>query len=141
MNNERTRILEMLATGKISVTEAEQLLAALTAESASGAAIEPSANPATATRAQPKYLRVMVNDEADRVNIRVPLGLIRAGMQLGALLPSAAREKIQRKMADNGVDLDLGNIGANTEQLLEQIGELSLDIEDGEKSKVRIFCE
>ena len=85
MNEERTKILEMLKDGKIGVADAEKLLAALS----SGAAGD---EPRAAGAAKPRYLRVQVepgpgSESKDKVNIRVPMKLIRAGLKLAAFIP------------------------------------------------------
>ena len=79
MNEQRRQILQMLAEGKVTADEAERLIDAVERdqpESAPGAALRP--------KARPKYLRVVMNAEdspggdASRLNIRVPLQLLRA---------------------------------------------------------------
>ena len=80
MNEQRKDILDMLAAGKITADEAEQLIAALERE-------QPPAAPAFDTKkGKAKYLRVLVDSrdagEPGRVNIRVPLQLLRAGDRL-----------------------------------------------------------
>ena len=85
MNEQRKDILEMLAQGKITPEEAEQLIAALERDLPPAAASS-EARP----KGRPKYLRLMVdtneNGEPGRVNARVPLHLLRAGVQLAALI-------------------------------------------------------
>ena len=82
MNDDRRQILDMLSQGKITTDEAERLLAALGRTGAS-AGSEPQR---LANRA--KYLRVSVDtdEEGDggptKVNIRVPMQLLRAGVRL-----------------------------------------------------------
>ena len=79
MSEEKKRILEMLSQNKITVDEAERLLAAMDTSSNSGS--EPSPG-----KANPKYLRVQVEpvgpkSDGERVNVRVPMNLIRAGLK------------------------------------------------------------
>ena len=131
MSDESRRILEMLAGGKVTVVEAERLLRAL------GAAGEAGADAAAAPK-PPKYLRVLVQDGEDNVNIRVPLGLVRAGMKLKSFLPEKARRKIEDKLG--GIDIS-GIKPENIDELLSKLGELHVDVDGGEGEKVRIICE
>jgi hypothetical protein len=131
----------MLTEGKISAQEADALLEAL-------ARSEPAASDALAVgtpHKSPKYLRVLVEGEQDgkpnKVNVRVPLDLIRAGMRLAALLPAVAYEPVNRALKEQGLDLDVSKIKPeNLEELVEQLRELTVDVQDGGET-VRVFCE
>lgn len=127
MAGEQRQILEMLAEGKITAEEAERLLAKI------GHA--PSAEPAQG--GPPKYLRVRVDSsDGDKVNIRVPLGLIRTGIKLKALLPDHATEGI----AKTGLNLeDLADLQG--EELIEALRELEVNVDSEDGDVVRIFCE
>lgn len=145
MSQERRDILEMLAAGKITADEAERLLAAF--ESAPSQAT--TAGPAEpSNRPKPKYLRVVVSDvrgKDDRpvnVNVRVPMQLLRAGVRLAGLIPQPAMEKANIAMGHKGVHIDLGNIKPeNLDELVEQLGDLTVDMDEGNGGKVRVFCE
>jgi len=141
MNDDRRSILQMLAQGQITADEAERLLAALDRT-------EPSAAPppaAPGTKVTPKYLRVAVDtEETDgptKVNIRVPMSLLRAGVRLTSLIPPQARDQVNAELAKNGVLFDISQVKPeNLEDLIDQLNDLSVDV-DQEKTKVRIFCE
>lgn len=142
MSEDRKQILQMLADGKISAEDAERLIAAL--ESAGGGAAV--ATPGVRA-AGPKYLRVMVDTEdhlsstPTKVNIRVPMQLLRAGVRLSALIPTQAREQVNAAMRENGVPFDITQLKPeNLEDLIEQLNDLTVDV-DQEKTKVRVFCE
>lgn len=147
MSEERRRVLDMLAEGKITVDEAEKLLTALGASDAA-AAEAPAELPAPPGKRAPKYLRVV--DEkggnadgtgGERVNIRVPLALIRAGIKLQALIPQHAREKVSGALRAKGIDLDLTTLVEKTgEELIAHLADLSIEV-DKDNEKVRIFCE
>lgn len=144
---ERRRILNMLAEGKLNASEAESLLDAL----AKSPAALPAANgPSDLTLRDPKYLRVLVEgyDEHDghggagKVNVRVPFTLIRAGMRLAALLPATVHEPINRALRENGVEIDISKIKPeNLEDLVTHLRELAVDVEGAHGEKVRVFCE
>ncbi len=139
MNEERTKILEMLKDGKIGVADAEKLLAALSSGDAAGN--EPQAPGGRKSR----YLRVQVepgpgSESKDKVNIRVPMKLIRAGLKLAAFIPRDARTQVSAALKDKGIDADWDKISPeDLEQIVAQLDDLTVDI-DG-KDKVRIFCE
>ena len=130
MSEERTRILEILAQGTITVEETEKLLEAV------GTA---PPHPALG-RKLPKYLRVEITGK-DHVNVRVPVQLLRTGIKLGALLPDSAKGKVDTALESKGVDLDLSRLKSeDVDEFLRQLADLSIDIDDGE-DKVRVFCE
>lgn len=143
MSEEKRKILEMLAEGKISVEEAEKLLAALSSseseqkESPTGVT-EPS-------KARPKYLRVFVEPDpetgkGERVNIRIPLKLIRAGLKWASFMPKDVHKKVDEALKEKGIDTDFSQMTPeNIEELIENLNDLTVEVEG--KEKVRIFCE
>ena len=141
MNDDRRSILQMLAEGKINAEEAERLLSALDRS-------EPASRPhvTAAGNGSPKYLRVCVDTDEEeggptKVNIRVPMSLLRAGVRLTSLVPPAARDKLNAELAKNGVPFDIAQLKPeNLEDLIDQLNELTVDV-DQEKTKVRIYCE
>lgn len=139
MLEERRRILNMLAEGKISAADADGLLTAMADTP------PPAIEAAPAAPKAPKYLRVQVEDnEGDnsRVNIRVPFSLIRAGVRLTALLPASLHGKINAALKEHGVDFDISKIRPeNLEELVEHLAELTVDVDGGNGDKVRIYCE
>jgi hypothetical protein len=143
MNEDRRHVLGMLAEGKITADEAERLIAALGEPRAAA----PLAGETTGARVnRPKYMRVVVdaNDPGEgptKVNIRVPMQLLRAGVKLGSLIPAHARDKVNAAMAKEGIPFDLNQLKPeNLEELVEQLNDLTVDV-DNERAKVRIFCE
>src|SRR5579872_1086037 len=114
MNENRRRILQMLSEGKITADEAERLIAALEKGPTMTATDSPHAE---VLKPRAKYLRVLVeaddrdhNGKQTKVNIRVPMQLLRAGVRLGALLPPQAREKANAAMREKGIDFDINQI-------------------------------
>lgn len=137
MTDERTRILEMLAQGKITAEEAGKLLDAIgSAPKEAPIAEIPSKN------GKPKYLRVAVSGGKDNVNIRVPLQILRAGVKLASLIPNEARGKVDSALGEKGIDIKLADLDPKTlEELIEAMGELTVEVESGDGENVRIFCE
>ncbi|MGW4463786.1 SHOCT-like domain-containing protein [Micromonospora sp. NBC_01796] len=143
MNEQRRQVLQMLAEGKISADEAERLIDALGRE-------RPESPPGTAPgpKARPKYLRVVVNSEDDlggdgpsRVNVRVPLQLLRAGVRLTSLIPPQALAQVNTKLHESGVPIDLTQLKPqHIEDLIEQLDDVTIDV-DQPDTKVQVFCE
>lgn len=142
MTSNRKQILDMLSQGKITVDEAEQMLSLV---DQSGVGETGEGEPSDARRSPPKYLRVLVEDGqepvGERVNIRVPMALLRAGVKLAALLPSSATSKLNEKLQETGIGIDLSNLKPkHLEQLVEALADLEVDVQDGQP-KVRVFVE
>jgi hypothetical protein len=70
------------------------------------------------------------------VNIRVPIGLIRAGLKLTSVIPKG----VQSQLCDEGFDLS-AFAGMAGDELCEALRDLKVDVDSGGKEKVRIFCE
>lgn len=143
MNDDRRSILQMLADGKITADEAERLISAL--ERAAPALGPPHATGVGHNKPGPRYLRVAVDadvhGDATKVNIRVPMALLRAGVRLTSLIPPVAREQINAELAKNGVPFDIGQVKPeNLEDLIAHLDELTVDV-DADDTKVRIYCE
>jgi len=136
---DRTRILNMLKAGQLTVEEAEQLLAALEqpAQAAPAAALKDSRG------RKGKQLHVIVDSNEDnkkaKVNIHVPLALIKTVGPIIKNLPAEARAKMDQAGVDieailesvdtvleNGVDEDIVNVDVG---------------EGAEMSKVRVYVE
>jgi len=142
MNNDRRSVLQMLSDGKISADEAERLLSALDRADAPALGA-PSA--ASSRNNAPKYLRVTVDALEDtkpvKVNVRVPMALLRAGVKLTSLIPPAARDEVNRELAKNGVPFDIGQLKPeNLDELVSHLNDLTVDVDSAE-AKVRVYCE
>jgi hypothetical protein len=116
MNENEKKILQMLADGKISVEEAQRLLALMK----SGREIEndkPDAG--QKTKSNPRFMHVVVEPKEGvarengkhrhhgKVNVRVPLGLIRAGIKLATLIPPDAAEHVDKAFKEKGFSFDV----------------------------------
>jgi len=152
MTSERRQILEMLSAGKISADEAERLLQ-LTSSPASNTTSGPSvASVVTSTVAQildPKFIRIMVepdpsatgNHARHHVNVRVPLKIIRAGVNLASLIPNDAGSMVQDSLLSKGYKGDLSKLDATAlDELIEALQELSIDA-TVDNHLVKVFVE
>ena len=162
MSQERRRVLDLLAEGKITAEEAERLLEKLGQSHVGRSVFEagrpgsesedvssdppgsstgtPSEGPEyrqTGKAGQVKYLRVVVDSsDGDKVNIRVPLALVRTGIKFHTMLPEEARQKLHSK----GIDFSQLN-GLQGEELMDALRELTVDVDSASGDVVRVFCE
>jgi hypothetical protein len=150
VSENQKRILQMLAEGKVSVEEASRLLTLINEErvfksEGTGAAKE--------GRPLPKYLYVKVDPkegshcqaghhhETGRVNIRIPMGLIRAGIKLKALIPPQAADDINKALKDKGINFDIRDLKDEyLENLITALGESEIDVDSAE-AEVHIRAE
>jgi hypothetical protein len=154
MSDERRRVLDLLAQGKITVDEADELLKTLGANAAREAAAAPPAGDAASDDPKrTRWVRINVhraNDDRSEkdVNIRVPIAVVKGGMRLGAIIATFAGEKAAQRMKARGIDLDISKInddlskmnGAEFDAFLKSLDDTSIEIDDG-RSQVRISCE
>jgi hypothetical protein len=133
MNDNRRQILDMLSEGKINAVEADRLLNAV------------EQGP-VGHNGGSKYLRVLVDtkdplDGPTKVNVRVPMQLLRAGVRLTGIIPSRARDEVNAALRKEGIPFDINEVTPqNLEEMIEQLRDLSVDV-DNENTKVRVFCE
>lgn len=146
MSENQKRILEMLAQGKISVDEAQRLLALVGSEKE---ARNESGGPATAAKNKPRYLHVTVepkpgsqhHDHHGKVNVRVPFGLIRAGMKLASLIPQDAADKVDSAFKEKGIPFDFRKMkDEDIEELITALHDSEVNVE-AEDETVRVYAE
>ena len=147
MDENKKRVLEMLAQNKISTDEAYRLLSALESEDSTS---EGTAKSGTAARIKSKYLRVCImpgpehehDGKGDRVNVRVPMSLIRAGMKFTSLLPPEARDKVNGALHEKGIDFDMRNLKPeDMDEFLEALSALEVDVAGSDGETVKVFVE
>jgi hypothetical protein len=132
----KTKILAMLAEGKIDVSEAEKLLNAVDSKESPKREFSETAQ---------RFFNILIDskkDEGTRVKIKVPLRLIKAGMKFASLIPEESRKKIQIAMRDKGINFDLNELDSlNVDELLDALQTLEVAVNDSETSEtIRIFC-
>ena len=80
-----------------------------------------------------------------KVNIRVPLQLLRSGVKLVNLIPAPARQHVNDALREQGIPFDLNQIKPeNLEELVDQLNDVTVDVDvdqTNNKVKVRVFCE
>lgn len=143
MNEQRHQILQMLAEGKITADEAERLISALERE-------QPESPPGAAPRQnpRPKYMRVVVDsvgsdggEGPSRINVRIPLQLLRAGVRLTSLIPPQALTRVNAELHKSGIPIDLTEIKPQQlEELIDHLDDVSIEVDEPDSS-VQVFCE
>jgi polyhydroxyalkanoate synthesis regulator phasin len=143
MTENTRQVLEMLAAGKITTEEADRLINALREQPVATTTAERSDS-----KAKARYLRVMVDvdDEKEgptKINVRVPLQLLRAGVRLASLIPTRAQDKVNKALHEQGMDFDITKIKPeNIDELIDELRDLSVDVgNEREDLKIRVFAE
>jgi hypothetical protein len=147
MSDNKKKILEMLAQNKISADDAYRLLSAI--DGGDGRR-EGTDKAEAAVKGKAKYLRVTVlpNPERersgnyDRVNVRVPMSLIRAGIKLTSLIPSEARDKVDLALHEKGIDFDMRHMKPEEiEELIGALSDLEVDVISSKGESIKVFVE
>ena len=140
MSDDRTRILELLAAGKITAEEAARLLDALETPAKPPVDGASPAVEAASPSPLPKNIYVKVLSTAgDNVNVKIPIGLVRAGLKLTSFIPQPAMEQINKAMKDHGLSADLLNFKAgDLEELIQALREMEIDVDAANGDKVRV---
>lgn len=134
MNNPRMKILEMLAEGKINADEASALLEKINisekVDPAKPVETEPGAR-------SPRYLRVVVDSsDGDKINVKVPMSLIRTGIKLSALMPEDAADAVKEQGIDLSALKDLP-----TDELIDALRELEVNVDSADGDTIKVFTE
>jgi hypothetical protein len=147
MSENKKKILEMLAQNKINADEAYRLLNVI--ESGESGQ-EDTRKTSAGVKEKAKYLRVIVlpdsehehSGNVDRVNVRVPMSLIRAGIKLTSLIPVEARDKVNGALREKGINFDVRNVKSeDLEELIDALSDLEVDVVSAKGEKVKVFVE
>lgn len=139
MSNNVRRVLDLLSSGKVTVVEADALIAAV---NATGSATADATRPA-------RYFRISVSKAATgtkpekekKVSIRVPAALVRGGMRLGSLLPGLSGEELTAHLRERGIDIDLAKLDkAAVDRILSALAADAIEIDTGE-ARLQITAE
>jgi hypothetical protein len=150
MSESQKKILQMLADGKIKVEEAQQLLDLV---KSSGETERDSGNGGNKPNSNPRFMHVVVEPKQGvtredgrhrhhgKVNVRVPLGLIRAGIKLATLIPSEAREHVDKAFKEKGFYFDVKRLKEeDLEAMIQALKESEINV-DTDYETVRINAE
>jgi hypothetical protein len=143
MSDDRTRILDLLAAGKVTTEEAMRLLDALDSGTPKVGEPEQSiSQTAAAHTALPKFIYVkVISEKGDNVNIKIPLSLVRAGLKLTSFIPQPAMEQINKSMGEHGLSMDLLNFKAeDLEELIAALQEMEINVDASNGDNVRVYA-
>lgn len=149
MDEQSRQVLEMLAEGKVTVEEAERLIGALSGVRTTRTVGRESGSGAVRMADRPKYLRVVVtaeegaqNPAVGRVNVRVPMQLLRAGVRLTSLIPPQALSVVNQELSKAGVPVDLSQLKPqDLEELIDQLADINVAVDNADGLNVRVFAE
>jgi len=157
MSEQKKKILEMLAQNKISADEAYRLINAIDGEARGQGNTghenswhENTGGRGPEVKTRPRYLRVTVTpgenhvdpQHADRVNVRVPMSLVRAGIKLTSLIPPEALDKANNALRDKGINFDVRSIKSeDIEELIDALGDMQVDVQSARGDNVKVFVE
>ncbi len=100
MEDEIKRILDMVESGKIGTDEGARLINALN---------ENRAISKGSMGGKSHWLKVIVSskdeDKRENVNIRIPLGIVKAAIKIGTKFSPAIPKHAQEKMNEKGIDI------------------------------------
>ena len=140
MNEEKLKVLNMIAEAKISAEEGAKLLDALDKKDAKQS--EPVVQ--NKEKGNINYLFVDISPKTDankeKVHVKVPLALVRAGVNIASMLPVDVQDKVNSAMDEKGMKFDLSSIKPeNIEELIQALEEMEVNI-DSDDHTVRVYC-
>lgn len=155
MASEQKLILQMVREGRLTVDEAERLLAVTPSRAAPIDSVPLFARGTAKRRRRHRwgghgartgegagFLRIEIDESrpegrVERMRFKVPLKLLRAGINLSGLLPRAARERMIEALRQKGIDVDPFALhGMEPEEMAEILGGLDFEL-DGAHIRVR----
>lgn len=148
MNEDRKRILGMLAEGKITAEEADLLLDSIDPGAETTSAPAPAPSPSAdwptgpSTSGTPRFLYVKVDSvNKDKVDVKVPLALLRTGLKLTSLIPPQAMDQINSSMSEAGMSFDLNNIKPeDIEDIIQSLREMEVNVSSADGDHIRVFA-
>jgi hypothetical protein len=150
MSENQKKILQMLAEGKISVDEAQRLLMLIDAEGSKGSIGDTTG---TGEKTLPRYMHVIVEPKPGahdgdnqkfhkhKVNVKIPFGLIRAGIKLATLIPSDTADQVDRAFKEKGLHFDIRHLKeGELEEMVMALRDSEIYV-DSDNETVRLYAE
>ncbi|KAA3636363.1 MAG: hypothetical protein DWP97_02945 [Calditrichaeota bacterium] len=142
MSEERKKILEMLASGKITADEADRLLTVFD-KNKTEQTIHPDSETINSS-SKPKYLYVKIkggcHNDRENVDVKIPLALLKAGIKISSLMPDRVKGKIYTNLSDQGLDFNLNELdGKKLDEIIVALRNNPVDI-DSDKESIKIYC-
>lgn len=136
------KVLNMIAEGKITAEEAERLLEALDKNNISQDTLQPQEIKTGNKSSQYLYVDVTpkTDKNSEKVHVKVPLALVRAGVNIVSLLPKDIQKTVDGALDEKGLGFDLSSLKPeNIEQLIDALQEMEVNV-DADDYTVRVFC-
>ncbi len=140
MNQERIKILQLLEDGMINSAEAMELLSTLESSNEEN----PTFKAASSNKG--RSLRVRVDGDKTKVNVNIPLNLIRVASQIAGLGMQWIPDQAHEQMKKQGIDLtkiDFNELMQLVDQGLTdgRLVDVETDDEKEGKMKVEVYVE
>lgn len=138
MSAERLRILQMIEEQKITAAQGMELLQALD---------ETEAEPKKAlVSKEKKFLRVRVTTDKAKVNVNIPLSLVRVASKFAVFGMGFIPEEARKELDNKGIDLsqlDLAELMNLIEQgvMTEKLVDIEADDPKEGPSKVEVYVD
>jgi len=150
MSENQKRILQMLADRKISVGEAQRLITLI---NSSGEGESRSEDTGLKAKSLPRYIHIIVEPKPGisrcdgerhhhgKVNIRVPLSLIRAGIKFATLMPSETAEHVDKAFKEKGFAFDIKKLKEeDLQELITALEDSEINVDNG-REVIKIYSE
>lgn len=140
MNDERKKILQLLADGKITADEANELLKASSSDK------NRTIHQGVANVDKFIYVSVEPKDTIEgkktgRVFVKIPFALIKAGFNIAGLIPKNAQEEINEGLRKQGMSFDFSDLTPeNVNDIMTSLEEVTIEV-DNEDSLIRVYCK
>lgn len=140
MNQEMNKVLQLLEDGKINSAEAMELLNTLESSREDNQPIKTKSN------GKDRSLRVRVDSNKTKVNVNIPLNLIRVASQIAGLGMQWIPDEAHEQMKKQGIDLtkiDFNELMQLIDQGLSDGRLVDVEAEDEKdgKTKVEVYVE
>lgn len=138
--DEKNRILQMVRDGKISVDEGLELLGVLDETDVKAAqAAQAAQGPSAKTR--DRFLRVRVDSADTKVNVNIPLGLLKVASNLITMGSGFIPQEARREMEAKGIDIskiDFEELVSLIDQGLVDGKLVDVDVDDPNEGRTRV---
>lgn len=81
------------------------------------------------------------SEGSDKVFVKVPYALIKAGFNIAGLIPKSALEQINQDLQDQGKNFDLSNMNpSNIKEIMDSLEDLTVEVETSD-SIIRVYSK
>ncbi len=137
MGDDKRKILEMIGAGTITPEEGEKLLDALSRSD------ERKDDEVPDFKNKSLYIDVRSKkkeENKEKVHIRIPFTLLKAGINIMAMIPKEAKENIDSKLKEKNIDFNLNSLSeGNVQEFIKAVEDVAIEVED-EDDFIQIYC-